>query len=95
MVFNGIIIISKCDLNLQMKHLSFISIALISISCFSLLEKSLDKMENDMEKVINNCQPFCSDYKVGKNEWCDCMYACLNKDRIKWKLYECELDSNN
>ena len=49
-----------------MKNLSFILIALISFSCFSLLEKSLDKMENDMEKVINNCKPFCSDYKVEK-----------------------------
>ena len=68
---------------------------LISFSCFTLLEKSLDRMEKKMDKTVDNCKPSCSEYTVSENEWCDCMYTCLNKDRIKWKLSECELDSTN
>ena len=76
-----------------MKKLLLIPILLTLFSCFSLLEKSLDKMENKMDETIHNCKPFCTDYKVSENEWCNCMYSCLNKDKIKWKLSECELGS--
>ena len=76
-----------------MKKLIFIPTMLISFSCFTLLEKSLDKMANKMDETIEKCKPSCSDYKISENEWCECMYACLNKDKIKWKLSECEPDS--
>ncbi len=78
-----------------MKKLFFIPIILISFSCFSLLEKSLDRMENKMDETIDNCRPSCTNYKISDNEWCDCMYSCLNKGKMKWKLSECELDSIN
>ena len=48
-----------------------------------------------MDKTIDNCRPFCTNYEISQNEWCDCMYTCLNKGKIKWKLSECEIDSTN
>jgi len=78
-----------------MKKLLLIPILLASFSCFSLLEKSLDRMENKMDETIDKCRPSCSYYKVSENKWCECMYACLNKDKINWKLSECESDSTN
>ncbi len=48
-----------------------------------------------MDETIDNCRPSCTDYKISDNEWCDCMYSCLNKGKMKWKLSECELDSIN
>jgi hypothetical protein len=76
-----------------MKKLLFIPLLLISFSCFTLLEKSLNKMENKMDETIDKCKPSCSDYNVSENEWCECMYTCLNKGKINWKLNECESDS--
>tara|TARA_Y100000590_G_scaffold391219_1_gene467670 strand:- start:1137 stop:1379 length:243 start_codon:yes stop_codon:yes gene_type:complete len=78
-----------------MKKLLFIPISLISFSCFSLLEKSLDRMENKMDETVDNCKPSCTDYKVSEEEWCDCMYTCLNNGKLKWELIECKADSTN
>ena len=75
-----------------MKKLLFILTLLISFSCFSLLEKSLDRMEKKIDKSVDNCKSSCSDFKESENEWCDCMYTCLNKGKINWKLSECEID---
>jgi len=78
-----------------MKKILITTILLTSFSCFSLLERSLNRMENKMAEAVNNCKPNCTDYKISGNEWCDCMYSCLNKDKMNWKISECELDSTN
>ena len=78
-----------------MKKILITTILLTSFSCFSLLEKSLDRMENKMDEAVNNCKPICTDYKISENEWCDCMYSCLNKNKMKWKISECESDLMN
>ena len=71
-----------------MKQVFFIPSLLVSFSCFYMLERKMDK-------TIYNCRPFCTNYEISENEWCDCMYTCLNKGKIKWKLSECEIDSTN
>ena len=50
-------------------------------------------MENKMDEAVNNCKPICTDYKISENEWCDCMYSCLNKNKMKWKISECESET--
>ena len=65
----------------------------MSFSCFSLLEKSLDRMDSKMDEAIDNCKSSCTDYIVSEMEWCDCMYSCLNNGKLNWKLIECEADS--
>ena len=77
-----------------MKKIILIPIALISFSCFTLLEKSLNKMGNKMDEAIDKCKPTCSNFIDSEKEWCECMYICLNKGKINWKLSECEPDTN-
>ena len=40
-------------------------------------------LERKMDKTIDNCRPFCTNYEISENEWCDCMHQCsqdvLNK----------------
>ena len=77
-----------------MKKLIFILSLLLSVSCFQMLEYSLDKMEKKLDKIENKCRVNCSEYKVSTIEWCKCMDACLNtKDNMKIKIADCEPDS--
>ena len=77
-----------------MKKLIFILSLLLSVSCFQMLEYSLDKMEKKLDKIEDECRVNCSEYKVSTIEWCECMDACLNKkDNMKIKLADCEPDS--
>ena len=76
-----------------MNKIFVILFSLILFSCFSMLEYSLEKMENDLDKRVDKCNPFCTDYQVSGYEWCDCMYTCLNNGSMKWKLSECESDT--
>ena len=77
-----------------MKKLIFILFLLLSVSCFQMLENSLDRMEKKLDKIEDECRFNCSKYKVSTIEWCDCMDACLNtKDNMKIKIADCEPDS--
>ena len=59
-----------------------------------MLEYSLDKMEDKMDKIEEKCSVNCSEYTVSTIEWCECMYSCLNtKDNMKIKIADCEPDS--
>jgi len=55
--------------------------------------KPSNKIEDKRVEVIVKCKYSCSDYKVSEIEWCECMYTCLNKSEVNWKLNECESDS--
>ena len=67
---------------------------LLSVSCFQMLENSLDRMEKKLDKIEDECRVNCSDNKVSTIEWCECMYPCLNtKDNMKIKIEDCEPDS--
>ena len=77
-----------------MKKLIFILSLLLSVSCFQMLEYSLDKMEKKLDKIEDECRVNCSEYKVSTIEWCECMDSCLNtKDNMKIKIADCEPDS--
>ena len=77
-----------------MKKLIFILSLLLSVSCFQMLEYSLDKMEKKLDKIEDECRVNCSEYKVSTIEWCVCMDSCLNtKDNMKIKIADCEPDS--
>ena len=78
-----------------MKKLLFILFLLFSVSCFQMLEYSLDKFENKMDKIEEECRINCSAYTVSTIEWCECMDSCLNtKDNMKIKIADCEPDSS-
>ena len=77
-----------------MKKLLVILFILFSVSCFQMLEYSLDRMEKKLDKIEDECRVNCSEYKVSTIEWCECMDACLNtKDNMKIKIAYCEPDS--
>ena len=77
-----------------MKKLIFILFLLLSVSCFQMLESSLDRMEKKLDKIEGQCRVNYSEYKVSTIEWCECMDACLNtKDNMKIKIADCEPDS--
>ena len=77
-----------------MKKLIFILFLLLSVSCFQMLEFSLDRMEKKLDKIEDECRVNCSEYKVSTIEWCECMDSCLNtKDNMKIKIADCEPDS--
>ena len=77
-----------------MKKLIFILFLLLSVSCFQMLENSLDRMVKKIKKIEDECRVNCSEYKVSTIEWCECMDACLNKkDNMKIKIADCEPDS--
>ena len=59
-----------------------------------MLELSLDKLENKMDKIEEECRANCLAYTVSTIEWCECMDSCLNtKDNMKIKIADCEPDS--
>ena len=71
-----------------------IALILLSVSCFQMLEYSLDRFENKMDKIEGKCRVNCSEYTVSTIEWCECMDSCLNtKDNMKIKIADCEPDS--
>ena len=77
-----------------MKKLLLIALFLFSVSCFQMLEFSLDKLEDKMDKIEEQCRVNCSEYTVSTIEWCECMDSCLNtKDNMKIKIADCEPDS--
>ena len=77
-----------------MKKLLIIALILLSVSCFQMLEYSLDKLEDKMDKIEEKCRVNCSEYTVSTIEWCECMDSCLNtKDNMKIKIADCEPDS--
>ena len=77
-----------------MKKLLILPTLFIPLSCFNLLEKSLDRMEKKLDKIENECRVNCSDNKVSTIEWCECMDSCLNaKDNMKIKIADCKPDS--
>ena len=77
-----------------MKKIIFILFLLLSVSCFQMLENSLDRMVKKINKIEDECRVNCSEYKVSTIEWCECMDACLNtKDNMKIKIADCEPDS--
>ena len=74
-----------------MKKLIFILSLLLSVSCFQMLECSLDKMEKKLDKIDDECRVNCLEYTVSTIEWCECMDSCLNtKDNMKIKIADCE-----
>ena len=76
-----------------MKKLIFILFLLLSVSCFQMLENSLDRMEKKLDKIEDECRVNCSDNKVSTIEWCECMDSCLNTIIMKIKISDCEPDS--
>ena len=77
-----------------MKKLILILSLLLSVSCFQILEYSLDKMEKKLDSIEDECGVNCSENKVSTIEWCECMDSCLNtKDNMKIKIADCEPDS--
>ena len=77
-----------------MKKIIFILFLLLSVSCFQMLENSLDRMEKKLDKIEDECRVNCSEYKVSTIEWCECMDACLNtKDNVVIKIADCKPDS--
>ena len=77
-----------------MKKIIFILFLLLSVSCFQMLEHSLDRMEKKLDKIEDECRVNCSEYKVSTIEWCECMDACLNKkDNMKIEIADCIPDS--
>ena len=77
-----------------MKKLIFIVFLLLAVSCFQMLENSLDRMEKKLDKIEDECRVNCSEYKVSTIEWCECMDSCLNtKEHMKIKIADCEPDS--
>jgi len=77
-----------------MKKLLLIVLFLFSVSCFQMLEFSLDRLENKMDKIEEKCRVNCLEYIVSTIEWCECMDSCLNtKDNMKIKIADCEPDS--
>ena len=77
-----------------MKKLLLILFFILSVSCFQMLEYSLDKLENKMDKIEEECRINCSAYTVSTIEWCECMDSCLNtKDNMKIKIADCKPDS--
>ena len=78
----------------KMKKLLLIVLFLFSVSCFQMLEFSLDRLENKMDKIEEKCRVNCLEYTVSTIEWCKCMDSCLNtKDNMKIKIADCEPDS--
>ena len=77
-----------------MKKLIFISIILLSTSCFKLIETGLNNLEKNMDDKTNTCREDCVDFIKSSVDWCDCMDSCLNiKDNIRWKISECVSDT--
>ena len=77
-----------------MKKLLLMLFLLLSVSCFQMLEYSLDRFENKMDEIEGKCRVNCSEYTVSTIEWCECMDSCLNtKDNMKIKIADCEPDS--
>ena len=59
-----------------------------------MLEYSLDRLENKMDKKEEKCRVNCLEYTFSTIEWCECMDSCLNtKDNMKIKIADCEPDS--
>ena len=59
-----------------------------------MLEFSLDRLENKMDKIEEKCRVNCLEYTVSTIEWCECMDACLNKkDNMKIEIADCIPDS--
>jgi len=77
-----------------MKKIIFILFLLLSVSCFQILENSLDRMEKKLDKIEDDCRVNCSDNQVSTIEWCECMNSCLDtKDNMEIKIGDCEPES--